>query len=345
MNNILQTSRQALNSIRAAAADISILAGGFVSIGTTGNESPRIKWSLIKTLKIRRSQVAEGERYVVTVTHVADKFHSFKIIKDSVSSEPIKSMVVEVRAKASGDDGTTVAASLTAQVRSVKDFAEVTFVASSNTITIQGEGVTVLAGENTSVANTQRTVALNSTAGTAISGTSTVTIVSAAAHNLVTGQVVKLAGATGFTFTNKDTGVSSTGEIDGVTIAVVNSTSFTLRGVTGAGTNSGTATLTVQASRATGQGEDVAKERYFKDGAAAAVLPVATNTYTEVDIEYSNSVQDLASLGRVQGGRHVVYLNESDSDIEDLIERFIEVRKGYVAGTTDFDSSLLAAGA
>ena len=86
------------------------------------------------------------------------------------------------------------------------------------------------------------TIAPHATPGTALAGTTTVTVTTLAAQSFKTGETVTITGATGFTFTNA-LGVSSVASVT-ARITYVSATTFTLDGITGSGTNTGTIVIT-----------------------------------------------------------------------------------------------------
>jgi hypothetical protein len=340
--DILNPSRQALNTLQASGADFD-LKGRILKIGDTGNYGPDINYLGLNVFAYKRSQVAEPNRFKVTVTLSAGNAHSFNLqqLTDIGTAQGPTSKLVEYTA-VSGDD---LAAVLT-KLKSIVDaytaagqLTGVTATISSPNLFVSGPQIECSAGEHTAVVAEDRTIALNATPATAIAGTSTVTVTTLAAHGLVTGNVVHITGATGSVFTNVDNGGKvSTGEIE-CTIAYATATTFTLRGVTRTGTNTGAATLAVVPSEAFGQGSDLLSKVVFIN---PSVLPEAGKTYVTVDCEYGNGVTPLNTIQRAQQGEHFVYLNEASANIEAALTRIREIQNAFVAGGTTTDPETIA---
>jgi hypothetical protein len=117
---------------------------------------------------------------------------------------------------------------------------------------------TVQAVVGCSAASQMPTISPNATPGTALAGTTTVTVTTLAAQSFKTGEVVTITGATGFTFTDAF-GTSSVGSVT-TRIVYASATTFTLDGITGSGTNTGTITITKVAQNSFGTAAQVTSE-------------------------------------------------------------------------------------
>jgi hypothetical protein len=191
-------------------------------------------------------------------------------------------------------------------------------------------------------AETFATKAPNGTPGTALAGTTTVTVTTLAAHGLATGALVSISTATGFTFTRD--GVSTVVAIDKVRIHVASSTTFTLTGVTGAGTNTGTIVITVLPSESTGAYAKVLAETADQ---GAILAPASGRQYSKYIFEYSNPVSSLNSIARNQAGMHVLFVDDqfdtaTPTNFINFNNRVIEIANGFVAGGTTADPQFLA---
>lgn len=150
------------------------------------------------------------------------------------------------------------------------------------------------------------TVAPHGTAGTALAGTTTVTVTTLAAHGLVVGQKVSITGATGYTFTRN--GVASVAAIANAVIASVpTSSTFTLYGITGSGTNTGTITISVEAQEAFGNAAGV-----IASGAEAT--SVTGTAYAMLDIQYKSDLAAVNTLSQKQENRLTVWMNQDASN-------------------------------
>lgn len=130
--------------------------------------------------------------------------------------------------------------------------------------------VTAYEGENVTITSNMPTIAPHATAGTALAGTTTVTVTTLAAQSFFTGQVVTITGATGFTFTG---GIASGVGYCTARIKYATATTFTLDGVTGSGTNTGTIVITQVAQEGLG-----APDQVTEDAAANGSTQTATVT-------------------------------------------------------------------
>lgn len=346
MDITLNPSRQTLNDIQASGADFKLVDRG-LKIGNTGNFSPDINYLSIASMQYRRSQVNEGNRFVIAVTLVALAAHSFQLrqnITDNGAQPPF-SRLVEYTPIA-GETLANVTAKLTAIVNayiSAGQLTGVTVTDSGTSLTIVGMRVECNSGENCVATRTNRVIALNATPATAIAGTATVTITTLAAHGLTTGNVVSLTAATGYTFTNLDkNGQATLAFSNDVTITVTGATTFTLRGVTGSGTNTGTAVLTIVPSEAIGQGAEILANpgREF----VQPIKPLSGSTYTTVDVEFGGSITALNTVVRNQEGRHLVYMKEDATNFASAITRLNEIKQAYVVGGTTADPETVAVG-
>jgi hypothetical protein len=126
--------------------------------------------------------------------------------------------------------------------------ASLVVVNAGNTTVTSGNAV--IAPNGTPSTAITQSIAPDGTAANAVAGTATVTVTTAAAHGLLPGDVVDLAGAATFLFVDVRPGSLQTAAAtaNNVIVATVpTSTTFTLQGVRGNGsTNSGTLTITTK---------------------------------------------------------------------------------------------------
>lgn len=146
--------------------------------------------------------------------------------------------------------------------------------------------------ENVTIASAMGTISPHGTAATAIAGTTTVTVTTLAAQTFRSGDIVRIEGVATMTLTQF--GVSGLSAVT-ARIEYATATTFTLDGVTGTGTNSGTITITKVAASDLGSPT-------FVDNIAAANGSTATATATtymydmvEISGSYPNNMLTAAT--------------------------------------------------
>ena len=243
------------------AANFSV-ANGLISISGLTDALPKFSTLRLLTDGLEESQVAQTSNFSVAFTAAASTTYAL-----NVTGVNTLTGLTEAR-KVSFTSGVTfsaagIAAALVNLVNSLPFGATATGTGTPVTISGLASLVVVNAGNTTvtsgnaviapnataSTAITQ-SIAPNGTAATAVAGTATVTVTTAAAHGLLPGDVVDLAGAATFLFVDVRPGSLQTAaaSVDNVIVASVpTSTTFTLQGVRGNGSsNSGTLTITTK---------------------------------------------------------------------------------------------------
>jgi hypothetical protein len=238
------------------------VANGLISISGLTDALPKFSTLRLLTDGLEESQVAQTSNFSVAFTAAASTTYAL-----NVTGVNTLTGLTEAR-KVSFTSGVTfsaagIAAALVNLVNSLPFGATATGTGTPVTISGLASLVVVNAGNTTvtsgnaviapnataSTAITQ-SIAPNGTAATAVAGTATVTVTTAAAHGLLPGDVVDLAGAATFLFVDVRPGSLQTAaaSVDNVIVASVpTSTTFTLQGVRGNGSsNSGTLTITTK---------------------------------------------------------------------------------------------------
>lgn len=342
----LKPSYQIINSLAASAGDL-VFADKNLVIGPAANASPKI--NLSQNCKITRIYSVVETPQVFTYTPgtlAANTDYGFTIIQnvDGV----MKTAVIKYTSGASAPGSATVVCDalrgvLTKYVQNNR--VEVVGSGSSTLVVTGASGFPLFSLINVqggTAVETFATKAPHATAGTALAGTTTVTVTTAAAHGLSTGALVSISTATGYTFTRD--GVATVAAIDKVRIHVASSTTFTLTGVTGSGTNSGTIVITVLPSEAAGSYAKVLAETADQ---GATLAPVSGRQYSKYIFEYSNPVSSLNSISRFQAGMHVLFVDDlfdtaTPTNFTNFNNRVIEIANGFVAGGTTADPQFLA---
>ena len=243
------------------AANFSV-ANGLISISGLTDALPKFSTLRLLTEGLEESQVAQTSNFSVAFTAAASTTYAL-----NVTGVNTLTGLTEAR-KVSFTSGVTfsaagIAAALVNLVNSLPFGATATGTGTPVTISGLASLVVVNAGNTTvtsgnaviapngtpSTAITQ-SIAPDATAANAVAGTATVTVTTAAAHGLLPGDVVDLAGAATFLFVDVRPGSLQTAAAtaNNVIVATVpTSTTFTLQGVRGNGsTNSGTLTITTK---------------------------------------------------------------------------------------------------
>lgn len=235
--NIQNGNLQIKNVVSGLPYPSSIFRGDIESIQIQKSltETPqvtRITWTLANNFEYRFSYVASNG-YTT---------YNFYYLSDSSASNSDLSTAIVNWATAMGlvtatDNTTSV---------------DLTGVAGSPLFNISN------ASANLTIASQMGTLSPHASQGTALSGTTTVTVTVLAAQTYKTGETYTITGATGFTFTDAY-GNSSTGSVT-ARIVYASATTFTLDGITGSGTNTGTITITKVAQPAFGTPAQVSSE-------------------------------------------------------------------------------------
>lgn len=259
----LLTQNYVLDSVAASGADIS-LTGGIITIKADATNYIYLPNQYIKHLgqtvyPVSNYLLEQAQISTVTYTPAANTTYSFYLRQPTYNEYGYKEATISVTTDATLYTDASIASRLTASINAVFGTA-ITVSGSASPLTLTGGTgypvYTISAVSNVVIAAAQTTKAPNATPGTALAGTTTVTVTTAAAHSLAIGNVVTITSATGFTFTRN--GVATVATITNARIATVpSSTTFTLDGVTGSGTNSGTIVITVVAQEASGTAAQV----------------------------------------------------------------------------------------
>lgn len=169
---------------------------------------------------------------------------------------------------------------------SVSSTVDGTITASSSNISITVSGIS-----NFTETYSMPTLSPNATPATAVAGTTTVTITVLAAQTFATGEVVTITSATGFTFTKG--GVATVGSVT-ARITYASATTFTLDGVTGSGTNTGTIVITKVAQE--GFGSVAFVNDYAATNGSSQTATLTTNQYNCAVIRGTYPVSTNGSL-------------------------------------------------
>jgi hypothetical protein len=241
------------------AANFSV-ANGIINIAGLTDALPKFSSLRLLTDGLEESQVAQPSAFSVAFTAGNNTTYAINVTGVNTLTGLVETRPVSFTSDATGTAG-EIAAGLVALVNALPFGATAT--GSGTPVTVSGpagllvsnagnttvtSGNAVIAPNGTpSVAITQ-SIAPDATAATAVAGTATVTVTTAAAHGLLPGDVVNLAGAATFLFIDTRPGSLQTAAatVNNVIVASVpTATTFTLQGVRGNGsTNSGSLTIT-----------------------------------------------------------------------------------------------------
>jgi hypothetical protein len=243
------------------AANFSV-ANGIINIAGLTDALPKFSSLRLLTDGLEESQVAQPSAFSVAFTAANNTTYAINVTGVNTLTGLVETRPVSFTSDATGTAG-EIAAGLVALVNALPFGATAT--GSGTPVTISGPaGLLVVNAGNTTVTSGNATfapngtpsvaitqsIAPNGTPATAVAGTTTVTVTTAAAHGLLPGDVVDLAGAATFLFIDTRPGSNQTAAatVSNVIIASVpTSTTFTLQGVLGnGGTNSGTLTITTK---------------------------------------------------------------------------------------------------
>lgn len=251
-----------LDSVAASGGDIS-LTGGVLSIQANATTVINLPTRLIMQLgqalyPVQGYLLDQAQISTVTYIAAANTTFAFYLRQPTYDLYSYKEDVISFTTDSTNGTDANIATVLTAIIN--KQFPHLTVSGSASPLTITGGTgypvYTIQAVSNVAIAAAQTVRAPNATPATALAGTTTVTVTTLAAHGLLPGNTVTITSATGFTFTRN--GVATVATIVNARIATVpSSTTFTLDGVTGAGTNTGTIVVTVVAQQGAGSAAQV----------------------------------------------------------------------------------------
>lgn len=239
------------------AANFSV-ANGIINIAGLTDALPKFSSLRLLTDGLEESQVAQPSVFSVAFTAANNTTYAINVTGVNTLTGLVETRPVSFTSDATGTAG-EIAAGLVALVNALPFGATAT--GSGTPVTISGPaGLLVVNAGNTTVTSGNATFAPNGTpsiaitqsiaaaSAPAVAGTTTVTVTTAAAHGLLPGDVVDLAGAATFLFIDTRPGSNQTASagVSNVVIASVPTpTTFTLQGVEGNGlVDSGSLTIT-----------------------------------------------------------------------------------------------------
>lgn len=239
------------------AANFSV-ANGIINIAGLTDALPKFSSLRLLTDGLEESQVAQPSAFSVAFTAANNTTYAINVTGVNTLTGLVETRPVSFTSDATGTAG-EIAAGLVALVNALPFGATAT--GSGTPVTISGPaGLLVVNAGNTTVTSGNATFAPNGTPSVAITqsiaaasapavaGTTTVTVTTAAAHGLLPGDVVNLAGAATFLFIDTRPGSNQTASagVSNVVIASVPTpTTFTLQGVEGNGlVDTGSLTIT-----------------------------------------------------------------------------------------------------
>lgn len=243
------------------AANFSV-ANGLISISGLTDAFPKFSTLRLLTEGLEESQVAQTSNFSVAFTAANTTTYAINVTGVNTLTGLTESRQVSYTSDATATAG-EIAGALVNLVNSLPFGATATgtgtpvtisgpaslVVANAGNTTVTSANATIAPNGTPSVAITQ-SIAPSGTAALAVAGTTTVTVTTAAAHGLLPGDVVDLAGAATFLFIDTRPGGNQTAvaTASNVIVATVpTATTFTLQGVQGnGGTNSGTLTITTK---------------------------------------------------------------------------------------------------
>lgn len=236
------------NSITLGATD-AVSSGGYVSIV----ELDPYKESNIESLVVRPNLTATPMVYTATATGAASTTYEIDVEAAVNNNIVVRRFQYTTGTAAAATEAAALVASFNAwkalQGFDTLDESASNILASnvSTAITFAGTAdsatcyLRFLGVTNVTASLNMPTIAPHATPGTALVGTTTVTVTTSAAQSFKTGETVTITDATGFTFTKN--GIASVASVT-ARIVYVTGTNFTLDGVTGSGTNTGTIVIT-----------------------------------------------------------------------------------------------------
>lgn len=330
-------STSVLNTIAASGADVTLAnrqfnitgfpaAINYLGITTVGAGllPPLVETPQVKTITFTASNSVTYSFYVQQ--NVDDNQISFPFTYTSDSTATAAEIALAITSAINNNPALRITASGT-----------------STTITVTADAgypfFTITANSNVTVADAMPTIAPHATAATAIAGTTTVTVTTAAAHGLATGQTVAIAGVATMTLTQN--GVSGLSAVT-ARITYASSTTFTLDGVTGTGTNSGTITITKVAQADRGNGADLL--------AAGVSGALAANNYAALVINYNKEIPNLINVARASANQQTIYVSANlaaspytaTTNYSTFVTALNEKLAAYVTSTTNADPEAIA---
>ena len=290
MNNTQKTI-SILNSPAASSGDL-VNSGGLISI--TGLNP--FQTSLLRSLKVRKNTQVQPMVWTITATAVVNNQVQVNFSQNVDGNQVALTYAYTF--------ATTTASALTTDLTAwlARNGFDVTLTSNAGsptvilTVTCSATNPNISIGglENATVAYAMPTIAPHATPATAIAGTTTVTVTTLVAQTFRTGDIVNITGVA--TMTLSQNGVSG---LSAVTARIVGAgpagTTFTLDGVTGTGTNSGTIVITKVASGSIGTIADVNFIASLNGSDETATATTYMYDMVEISGAYNNSI--LASPG------------------------------------------------
>lgn len=240
------------------AANFSV-ANGLISISGLTDAFPKFSTLRLLTEGLEESQVAQTSNFSVTFSATGNTTYALNVTGVNTLTGLTESRQVSYTSAATTSLG-AIAGGLVNLVNALPFGATATGTSSPVTITGPASLVVVDAG-NTTVASANtispapsaitQSIAPNGTPGTAFSGSTTITVTTAAAHGLLPGDTVDIAGLNGPVLTDLRPGANQTlplTAVSNVIIATVpTATTFTLQGIVSDNVaNTGTITITTK---------------------------------------------------------------------------------------------------
>ena len=260
--SLLSNPRPLAFVMNAPVATNFSVANGLISISGLTDAFPKFSTLRLLTDGLEESQVAQTSNFSVAFTAANNTTYALNVTGVNTLTGLTESRKVSFTSDATGT-AAEIAAALVNLVNALPFGATatgtgtpVTISGAASLVVVNAGNTTVTSGNATiapngtaSTAITQ-SIAPNGTAATAVAGSTTVTVTTAAAHGLLPGDVVDLAGAATFLFVDVRPGGNQTAvaTASNVIVATVpTATTFTLQGVQGnGGSNSGTLTITTK---------------------------------------------------------------------------------------------------
>jgi hypothetical protein len=260
--SLLSNPRPLAFVMNAPVATNFSVANGLISISGLTDAFPKFSTLRLLTDGLEESQVAQTSNFSVAFTAANTTTYALNVTGVNTLTGLTEARKVSFTSDATGT-AAEIAAALVNLVNSLPFGATatgsgtpVTISGAASLVVVNAGNTTVTSGNATIAPNATASTAItqsiapNGTAATAVAGSTTVTVTTAAAHGLLPGDVVDLAGAATFLFIDARPGANQTAAAtaSNVIVATVPSTTtFTLQGVLGnGGSNSGTLTITTK---------------------------------------------------------------------------------------------------
>jgi hypothetical protein len=239
------------------AANFSV-ANGIINIAGLTDALPKFSSLRLLTDGLEESQIAQPSDFSVAFTAANNTTYAINVTGVNTLTGLVETRPVSFTSDATGT-AAEIASGLVALVNALPFGATAT--GSGTPVTISGPaGLLVVNAGNTTVTSGNAVIAPDGTpadaitqsitaaSAPAVAGSTTVTVTTAAAHGLLPGDVVNLAGAATFLFIDTRPGSNQTASaaVDNVIVASVpTATTFTLQGVEGNNlVDSGSLTIT-----------------------------------------------------------------------------------------------------